>query len=113
MGLFVRWCWGRQLVALGCAASGNAADEELDEIEGGGHGGHDDGEDLFEDETFGGNGRTCATCHPSEHGQSGTLSPRNVQDLFRRRPNDPLFRHDAADTVGGNTFDRIKTHATC
>ncbi len=99
------------LVAAGCTPTGDAADENLDEIEGGGYG-HDDGEDLFEDETFGGNGRTCATCHPSDDDESGTLSPRNVQDLFRRRPNDPLFRHDGADTLGGNTFNRIRTHAT-
>jgi Di-haem cytochrome c peroxidase len=101
------------LSAAGCAANGDADDgSELDEIGGGGGHGGSPGEDLFEDETFGGNGRTCATCHPSDRNDSGTLSPREIQDLFRRRPNDPLFRHDAADTIGGNTFDRIKRDAT-
>jgi cytochrome c peroxidase len=77
---------------------------------------HDDddlpGEDLFEDATFGGNGRTCETCHPSDDGGTGTLNPAQVQAKFRYRPNDPLFRHDGADVIGGNTFNRIKAHAT-
>ena len=33
------------------------------------------GKRLFEQETFGGNGRTCLTCHTRE---TGTISPRDV-----------------------------------
>ncbi|HUS67571.1 MAG TPA: hypothetical protein VMZ28_23710 [Kofleriaceae bacterium] len=70
------------------------------------------GEELFEDETFGGNGRRCDTCHPSDDGRSGTLSPADVENKFRYNPNNALFRHDAADVIGGNTFNRIRQHAT-
>ena len=70
------------------------------------------GEALFEDETFGGNGRTCETCHPSDDGRTGTLSPADVENKFRYNPNGSLFRHDGADVIGGNTFNRIRTHAT-
>ena len=65
---------------------------------------------LFNTATFGGNGRTCKTCHPSGgKGPTGTLSPADIAKL---KPNDPLFRGDGADVIGGNTFNRIKQHAT-
>jgi cytochrome c peroxidase len=67
------------------------------------------GKHLFAKETFGGNGRTCATCHA---GQSGTISPGDVEALYKRHPGDPLFQADATDAAGGNTFDRIRQHAT-
>jgi hypothetical protein len=41
---------------------------------------------LFFDETFQGNGRTCATCHPAEN--NFTLDPKFIARLPRR---DPLF----------------------
>ena len=44
------------------------------------------GEDLFLNETFNGNGRTCATCHPVEN--NFTLDPGFIATLKR---NDPLF----------------------
>jgi cytochrome c peroxidase len=44
------------------------------------------GADLFFNETFGGNGRTCATCHPAEN--NFTIDPEFIGDL---PPNDPLF----------------------
>lgn len=44
------------------------------------------GEDLFLNETFNGNGRTCATCHPVEN--NFTLDPAFIATLKR---NDPLF----------------------
>src|SRR5688500_9278657 len=71
-----------------------------------------DGQHLFNKGDFDGNGRTCATCHPSAAGQSGTISAADVEARFQANPNDPLFLHDGADTVGGNTFDRIREHAT-
>jgi cytochrome c peroxidase len=44
------------------------------------------GEDLFFNETFNGNGRTCGTCHPVEN--NFTLDPGFIATLKR---NDPLF----------------------
>jgi len=45
-----------------------------------------DGEILFFEETFAGNGRTCGTCHPAEN--NFTIDPKFVATL---PPNDPLF----------------------
>jgi cytochrome c peroxidase len=69
---------------------------------------------LFNHGTFGGNDRTCATCHPSRilREESGTLSPADVEALFQHDPDNALFQHDAADVMGGDTFDRIREHAT-
>jgi hypothetical protein len=39
-----------------------------------------DGKRLFERETFGGNGRTCSTCHTSG---TGTISPIEAQKRFK------------------------------
>jgi len=44
------------------------------------------GADLFFNETFGGNGRTCGTCHPSDN--NFTIDPRYIATL---PSNDPLF----------------------
>jgi hypothetical protein len=44
------------------------------------------GRQLFFNETFNGNGRTCGTCHPAEN--SLTLDPAFIATL---RPNNPLF----------------------
>jgi hypothetical protein len=47
------------------------------------------GRDLFLNATFGGNGRTCATCHPEEN--NFTLDPKFIATI----PNDdPLFVHE-------------------
>ena len=63
---------------------------------------------LFRKETFGGNGRTCETCHSRS---TGTLSPADVQRLLLARPGDPLFLHDGLeDGVYGTS--RIAEHAT-
>ncbi len=45
-----------------------------------------EGEDLFFNETFGGNGRTCGTCHPSQH--NFTIDPDFIATL---PADDPLF----------------------
>jgi hypothetical protein len=67
-----------------------------------------EGQRLFERETFGGNGRTCMTCHSRE---SGTLSPADVQALHEEEPTHPLFVHDGLDNgLAGTT--RILEHAT-
>ena len=48
---------------------------------------------LFEQETFGGNGRTCLTCHSRE---TGTVSPQDAQHRFATNPADPLFLADGS-----------------
>lgn len=64
---------------------------------------------LFFTETFSGNGRTCGTCHTP---LTGTINPQQVEALYRLDPRNPLFRGDGADEPGGNTFDRVRRHAT-
>jgi cytochrome c peroxidase len=65
----------------------------------------DEGRRLFRKETFGGNGRTCETCHGRS---TGTLSPDDVQ---KRDASDPLFLHDGLDD-GVTGTSRIAEHAT-
>lgn len=50
----------------------------------------DQGEVLFKEETFLGNGRSCASCHRPENGDFG-LSPEQVDSLSQTNPMDPLF----------------------
>ena len=69
--------------------------------------GHE-GARLFRKETFGGNGRTCETCHSRS---TGTLSPDDVQTLLLDNPSSPLFLHDALDD-GVSGTSRIAEHAT-
>lgn len=66
------------------------------------------GQRLFDHETFGGNGRTCRTCHM---GSNGTITVADVQERLRRDPSDPLFIHDGLDDFVSGT-SRIGTHAT-
>ena len=47
------------------------------------------GADIFFRETFNGNGRTCASCHPIANNY--TIDPPFVQALHNAKPNDPLF----------------------
>ena len=67
------------------------------------------GERLFEQETFGGNGRTCQTCHSEA---TGTVSPEDAQKRFDKDPNDPLFLHDGSDDGLGHGTTRMRTNAT-
>ena len=69
---------------------------------------HDEGRRLFRKETFGGNGRTCETCHSKN---TGTLSPADVQERLQTNPSDPLFLHDGLDD-GVQGTSRITDHAT-
>jgi len=66
------------------------------------------GRDLFEDETFGGNGRTCTTCHAD----SGTLTPAAAQARFAADPSDPLFRSLDSDDGVGSSYARLQHSAT-
>jgi len=70
---------------------------------------HEKGKKLFERETFGGNGRTCATCHGAA---TGTVSPAEAQARFAKNPNDPLFRSIDSDDGVGSSYTRLLTHAT-
>jgi cytochrome c peroxidase len=63
---------------------------------------------LFRKETFGGNGRTCETCHSRS---TGTLSPADVLKLLLEDPSHPLFLHDGLDD-GVSGTSRIAEHAT-
>ena len=67
-----------------------------------------DGQRLFDHETFGGNGRTCRTCHS---GDDGTIDPQEVAERLAQNPSDPLFVHDGLDDFVAGT-SRIAAHAT-
>jgi hypothetical protein len=67
-----------------------------------------EGRRLFAEETFGGNGRTCETCHSAE---TGTFSPEDALARLLADPNDPLFLHDGLDD-GFTGISRIIAHAT-
>ena len=68
-----------------------------------------EGQRLFQQDTFGGNGRTCQTCHSA---LTGTVSPQDAQKRFEQNPDDPLFRHDGSDDGLGNGSTRMRTDAT-
>ena len=53
-----------------------------------------EGRRLFDVETFGGNGRTCRTCHSKA---TGTFTPAEAVARLAEDPNDPLFLHDGLD----------------
>ena len=60
-----------------------------------------EGRRLFERETFGGNGRTCLTCHSRD---TGTVSPADASRRFAADNLDPLFVHDGSDDDDGDGF---------
>ena len=68
-----------------------------------------EGKRLFEQETFGGNGRTCRTCHSAA---TGTVSPADAQERFKKDPNDPLFLHDGSDDGQGHGVTKMLADAT-
>src|SRR5262245_11355048 len=68
-----------------------------------------EGKKLFEQATFGGNGRTCRTCHSV---QTGTVSPQDAQQRFKTHPDDPLFLFDGSDDGNGTGTKRIRRDAT-
>ena len=70
--------------------------------------GEDEGARLFRKETFGGNGRTCETCHSRS---TGTLAPADVVKLLNEDPSNALFVHDGLDDGAAGT-SRIAEHAT-
>lgn len=98
-----RWSISAVVVTY-CAALATSVSGQGDSL-----GNRRDGQHLFERETFGGNGRTCLTCHSSE---TGTVSPQDAQRRFATNPNDPLFVHDGSDDGQGNGVTRMLTDAT-
>ena len=68
-----------------------------------------DGKTLFDKETFGGNGRTCLTCHSKD---TGTLTLSDVQRIIKKAdPSDAFLIHDALDEDGVGTT-RVQAHGT-
>ncbi len=67
-----------------------------------------EGEDLFFNETFAGNGRTCGTCHPKDNNL--TLDPQFISKL---PANNPLFVAEfdpnlqCKDTTDPNSLDTL------
>lgn len=66
-----------------------------------------EGRRLFDKEEFGGNGRTCLTCHSKKN---GTLTLAQIQQRLNK-PNHPLFVHDGLDDDGVGT-SRIEADGT-
>src|SRR5690349_6188708 len=64
------------------------------------------GEFLFDKEIFGGNGRTCVTCHSEE---TGTFSIAEAAARFAKNPNDALFRAPDSDQGDGLSYTRLLT----
>ena len=58
-----------------------------------------EGKRLFETATFGGNGRTCETCHSKA---TGTVSPADALKRFNQNPSDVLFVGDGSDDGEGH-----------
>lgn len=99
------------LATVGCSPPALAGTLDLTErglaLDGDGKKLH--GKRLFEKETFGGNGRTCRTCHSK---RTGTLTLADVQRIIHKaNPNDTFLIHDALDEDGVGTT-RVQTHAT-
>jgi len=67
------------------------------------------GEDVFFHETFGGNGRTCATCHDPRN--EFTVSPELARQRFEADPGHPLFRPIDSDDGRGNDYTTLLEHA--
>lgn len=65
--------------------------------------------DLFTSGTFGGNGRSCTTCHSLE---TGTFSAADAKARFAANPSDPLFRPIDSDNGKGTSYKRLLRDAT-
>jgi cytochrome c peroxidase len=67
------------------------------------------GRALFEEETFGGNGRTCETCHGAKN---GTRTLAEIAEMFAEDPQGALFRGDGTDDGFGTGTSRIRADGT-
>lgn len=63
------------------------------------------GFDLFRNETFDGNGRTCETCHTIPTFQ---LAPAQIESAWHRDPTDPLFRPLDSDDYTGASYSMMR-----
>ncbi|MFT3791089.1 MAG: hypothetical protein QM741_08425 [Rudaea sp.] len=64
---------------------------------------------VFSQETFGGNGRTCETCHALG---SGTFGLADARERYAKNPHDPLFRAIDSDDGDGKSYDRLLKYGT-
>lgn len=90
------------LVLIGCAVTeddGTGTTSQASSV---------NGKKLFEQETFAGNDRTCATCHDA----NGTVSPAAAQARFAHDPTDPLFRSIDSDDGVGSSYTKLLADAT-
>jgi cytochrome c peroxidase len=67
------------------------------------------GQSLFEQGTFGGNGRTCLTCHGDA---TGTFSLAEAKARYVADPCEPLFRPIDSDTGNGASYHRLLDYGT-
>jgi cytochrome c peroxidase len=67
------------------------------------------GSDVFFHETFGGNGRTCSTCHDPRN--EFTISPELVRGRYELDPDHPLFRAIDSDDGRGHDYTTLLDHA--
>jgi cytochrome c peroxidase len=95
------------LVGAGCGGAESGADETDGAI--GTAEQAISGKNLFNSGTFGGNGRTCLTCHSEE---TGTFSLVDAHDRFDDDPTDPLFRAIDSDDGTGASYHRLLDHGT-
>ncbi len=67
------------------------------------------GRDLFMEETFDGNGRTCVTCHSRT---TGKITPSEIETLWGEDPSAPIFRSIDSDDGVGSSYERLREHGT-
>jgi cytochrome c peroxidase len=105
------WAACVALFVVAALASVSAGGRDDDRHDSGHHDGdhRNDGRQLFDRETFGGNGRTCVTCHSRE---TGTVSPQDARQRLRGNRRDPLFLHDGSDDGQGHGVSRMLKDAT-
>ncbi len=97
-------------LSLGAVSTITACDPaQADSLRSGYGGAAHEGRRLFDHETFGGNGRTCRTCHSRSN---GTLTLDQIAERFDDDPDGPLFRADGTDDGEGNGTTRIRTDGT-
>lgn len=68
-----------------------------------------EGTRVFTLETFGGNGRTCETCHSLP---TGTFSLEQIRERHVKDPDDPLFRAIDSDDGDGKSYERLLRNGT-
>jgi cytochrome c peroxidase len=98
------------LLAVGCGGPSRSGAKEGEEVAEAHQFLEATGESLFRQETFGGNGRTCETCHSRT---TGTINPAQLRALYQHNPNAPMFQPiDSDDGTTGSSYQRLLEHAT-